>query len=100
MPVMATISVVAGTMTLVKTRARAPHSGGLKLLVDTFFERWYLSVTMHPPTLPNTLGSRTPVYGSRTTGLPTRVVAWIMITSSSAISSCTWLTRPGHGWST
>jgi hypothetical protein len=100
MPVMATISTVVGATTLVKTRARAPHRGGLMLLVETFFERWYLSVTVHPPTSPNTLGSRTPVYGSRTTGLPTRAVAQIMITSSSAISPCTWLTRPGHGWST
>jgi hypothetical protein len=99
-PTTDTTLVVADATMSTRTGARALHRRGLKVSPGTSSARCSHSGTARRPTSSSTLGNQAPAFGWRTTGLPAKPVAWMMTTSSSATSHCSWLIRLGHGWTT
>ena len=87
---MATTLDGADAMIVVRTKARTPAYQALRPSVDISSMLPSHQGTDHQPISQNTLGKRTPHYGSRIIGLPAKPVERIMMISLSATFHCSW----------
>ena len=87
-PTVAIILVTADATTAARTEAQAPAYRALRPSAVTSSTLFSHRGTNHQPISQSTLGKQTPDYGSKTIGLPTKPVVWIMMTLLSATFHC------------